>query len=59
VNNNKQDELTHCINKSTLKDLNDIQNRLVNKLKQSHRTLADQQLKLKVMQAAKGKQKTA
>jgi hypothetical protein len=40
-----------------LKDLDDICNHLVNKLKQACHTLADQQLKLKVMQAAKGKNK--
>jgi hypothetical protein len=54
ANNNKQDKLNHHINESTLKDLDGICNRLVNKLKRARRTLADQQLKLKVMQAAKG-----
>jgi hypothetical protein len=55
ANNNEQDKLTQCVNESTLKDLDDICNYLVNKLKRACRTLADQQLKLKVMQAAKGK----
>jgi hypothetical protein len=55
ANNKEQDKLTHCVNESTLKDLDNICNRLVNKLKRARRTLADQQLKLKVMQAAKGK----
>ncbi len=38
-----------------MKDLNNICNRLVNTLNWACRTLTDQQLKLKVMQAAKGK----
>jgi hypothetical protein len=58
ANNNKQDELAHRVNESMLKDLDDICNRLVNKLKRARRMLADQQFKLKVMQAAKGKKKT-
>jgi hypothetical protein len=57
ANNNKQDELTHRVNASTLKDLDNIRNRLVNKLKRARCTLADQQLKLKVMQAAKVKKR--
>ncbi len=55
ANNNKQDELTHRVNESTLKDLDNICNHLVTKLKWAPRTLTDQQLKLNVMQAAKGK----
>jgi hypothetical protein len=55
ANNKEQDELTHCFNESTLKNIDNICNHFVNKLKQARRMLADQQLKLKVMQAAKGK----
>jgi hypothetical protein len=55
ANNNEQDELTHRANESTLKNLNIDCNRLVEKLRRARRTLADQQLKLKVMQTAKGK----
>jgi hypothetical protein len=56
ASNNEQEETTHRANLLTLKDLSDTCNQLVNKLKQARRTLADQQLKLKAMQAAKGKQ---
>ena len=55
VNNNEHDESTHLMNLSTLKDLNDIRNKFVNKLKRARSTLAVQQDKLKVMRAAKGK----
>ena len=55
TNSNEQEELTHRINKSTLKDLNVHCNRLIKKLKRAHRTLADQQLKLKTIETAKGK----
>jgi hypothetical protein len=55
ANNNKQDESTHHVNELTLKDLDNICNCLVNKLKQACHMLADQQLKLKVMKAANGK----
>jgi hypothetical protein len=57
ANNNEQDKLTHRINELMLKNLANIRNCLVNKLKRARRTLADQQLKLKVMQAAKGKKR--
>ncbi len=46
TNNNKQEELTHRINESTLKDLNVHCNYLVEKLKRARCTLADQQIKL-------------
>jgi hypothetical protein len=52
---NNQEELTHRINEPTLKDLNVHRNRLVGKLKRARRTLADQQLKLKAIETAKGK----
>ena len=55
MNNNEQEELTHRINESTLKDINVHRNRLVKKLKRARRTLADQQLKLKAIETAKGK----
>ena len=55
TNNNEQEELTHRINESTLKDLNIHRNRLVKKLKRARRMLADQQLKLKAIESAKGK----
>jgi hypothetical protein len=55
ANNNKQNELTHHANESTLNNLNVDCNRLVEKMRREHHTLADQQLKLKVMQMAKGK----
>ena len=53
--NNEQDELNHRANELTLNNLNVDCNRLVEKLRRAHRTLADQQLKLKFMQMAKGK----
>ena len=56
ASNNEQEEATHHENLLTLKSLGDTRNRLVNKLKQARRTLTDQQVKLKAMQAAKGKQ---
>ncbi len=55
ANNNEQDELTHCANELTLKELDVYRNHFVDKLKRARHTLAYQQLKLKVMQAAKGK----
>ena len=55
MNNNEQEELTHRINELTLKDLNVHRNCLVEKLKRACRTLADQQLKLKAIETAKGK----
>jgi len=55
MHNNEQEELTHRINKSTLKDLNVHRNRLVEKLKRARHTLADQQLKLKAIETTKGK----
>ncbi len=54
-NNNEQEELTHRINKSMLKDLNVHRNRLTKKNKRARRTLADQQQKLKAIETAKGK----
>jgi hypothetical protein len=56
ASNNEQEEATHRVNLLTLKDLSDTRDRLVNKLKRARRKLSDQQLKLKAMQAAKGKQ---
>jgi hypothetical protein len=55
MNNNEQEELTHRINESTLKDINVHRNRLVKKLKRARRTLADQQLKLKAIETVKEK----
>jgi len=55
TNNNEQEELTHRINESTLKDLNVHRNCLIKKLKRARPTLADQQLKLKAIETAKGK----
>ena len=55
TNNNEQEELTHRINESMLKDLNIHCNNLVKKLKRTRRMLADQQLKLKAIETAKGK----
>ena len=54
-NNNEQEELTHRINESMLKDLNVHRNRLAEKIKRARRTLADQQQKLKAIETAKGK----
>ncbi len=55
ANNNEQDELTHHANESTSNNLNVDCNHLIEKLRRARRTLADQQLKLKDMQTAKGK----
>ena len=55
MNNNEQEELTHRVNESMLKDLNVYRNCLVKKLKRACRTLADQQLKLKAIETTKGK----
>jgi hypothetical protein len=55
ANSNEQDKLTHRANELTLNNLNVGCNHLIKKLRRAHRTLADQQLKLKVMQTAKGK----
>ncbi len=55
TNNNEQEELTHRINELTLKDLNVHRNCLAKKFKRARRTLADQQLKLKAIETAKGK----
>jgi hypothetical protein len=52
--NNKQ-ESTHKTNESTLKELKDCHKRMVHKLDKARNTLADQQLKLKVMQTNKVK----
>ncbi len=54
ASNNKQEEAIHHENLLTLKNLDDTCNRLVKKLKRAQCTLADQQVKLKTMQAAKG-----
>jgi hypothetical protein len=59
ANNNKEEELTHRENESTLKELDVDCKRLVDKLKRARHTLADQHDKLKVMQTAKGKKITA
>ncbi len=56
ASNNEKVETTHLANILKLKDLGDTHNQLGNKLKQAQCTLADQQLKLKGMQAAKEKQ---
>jgi hypothetical protein len=54
-NNNKQDECTYRDNESALAALNLHRTHLVQKLKKARRTLSEQQLKLKVIQTAKGK----
>ncbi len=54
-NNNEQDKCTHCDNKSALAALNLHRTHLIQKLKKARRTLSEQQLKLKVIQTAKGK----
>ncbi len=54
-NNNKQDERPHRDNESALAALNIHRTHLVQKLKKARRTLSEQQLKLKVIQTAKGK----
>jgi hypothetical protein len=55
ANINKEAKLTHRANESLLADLNLNRTHLIKKLKKACRTLTDQQLKLKVMQTAKGK----
>ena len=55
MNNNEQENSTHCINKLTLKDLIVHHNRLGKKLKRAHCRLADQQLKLKAIETVKRK----
>jgi hypothetical protein len=55
ANINKDAEVTHRANESLLADLNLNCTYLVKKLKKACHTLSDQQLKLKVMQTAKGK----
>ncbi len=55
ANINEEAEVTHRANESLLADLNLNRTHLVKKLKKARRTLSDQQLKLKVMQTAKGK----
>jgi hypothetical protein len=55
ANNNELDELTHRANELTWNNLNIDCNHLVEKLRRARRTLADQQLKLKIMQTAKEK----
>jgi hypothetical protein len=55
ANINEEANLTHRANESLLADLNLYCTCLVKKLKKAGRTLSDQQLKLKVMQTAKGK----
>jgi hypothetical protein len=57
MNINKESKVTHHANESLLADLNLYRTRLVKKLKKARRTLSDQQLKLKVMQTAKEKNK--
>jgi hypothetical protein len=52
--NNKQ-ENTHKTNESTSKDLKEFRNQIVEKLDKARNTLADQQLKLKVMRTNKTK----
>jgi hypothetical protein len=55
ANIDEEAEVTHRANESLLADLNLNCTRLVENLKKARRTLSDQQLKLKVMQTAKGK----
>jgi hypothetical protein len=55
ANINKEAKVTHHANESFLVDLNLYYTSLVEKLKKACHTLSDQQLKLKVMQTAKGK----
>jgi hypothetical protein len=52
---NNEQESTHKTNKSTLKYLKEFCNQIVKKLDKASDTLADQQLKLKVMQTNKTK----
>ena len=54
-NNNEQDKCTYRDNESALAALNLHRTHLVQKLKKARRTLSEQQLKLKVIQTAKGK----
>jgi hypothetical protein len=54
ANINKEAKVNHRANESLLADLNLYHTCLVEKLKRSHHTLSDQQLKLKVVQTAKG-----
>jgi hypothetical protein len=54
ANINEEAKVTHRANESLLADLNLYRTRLVKKLKKARRMLSDQQLKLKVMQTAKG-----
>jgi hypothetical protein len=56
ANINKEAEVTHRANESLLADLNLYHTCLVEKLKKARRTLSDQELKLKGMQTAKGKE---
>jgi hypothetical protein len=55
ANINKEAKVTHRANESLLVDLNLNRTCLVKKLKKACRTLSDQQLKLKVIETAKGK----
>jgi hypothetical protein len=52
---NNEQESTHKMNESTLKDLREFRNQIVKKLDKARTILADQQLKLKVMQTNKTK----
>jgi hypothetical protein len=55
ANINEEADVFHRANESLLADLSLYHTHLVKKLKKARRTLSDQQLKLKVMQTAKGK----
>jgi hypothetical protein len=55
ANINKEAKVTHRANEYLLADLNLYCTCLIKKLKKARRILSDQQLKLKVMQMAKGK----
>ncbi len=55
ANINEDAKINHRANESLLVDLNLYRTHLVEKLKKARRMLSDQQLKLKVMQTAKGK----
>jgi hypothetical protein len=55
ANIKEEAEVTHRVNESLLADLNLYRTCLIKKLKKARCTLSDQQLKLKVMQMAKGK----
>jgi len=52
---NHEQEITHKMNESTLKELTDFRNRMVHKLDKARNTLSDQQLKLKTMRTNKVK----